>query len=218
MESKHPQPDDHSIFCPVLGHSTDVERCVSCEQCEHVRLNDPHGKHVICRAARAPSPLPPRTGQHLSVDGALALLLEHTKVSEVMTTEVTCVAPDLPAKALAELLIQKRFSGVPVVDREGKPIGMVSKTDLLREAHETYAWKCPTGTVAEVMTESAFGLPESSSLAHAAALMAYERVHRVPILSADGKVVGIVTPIDLARWLATRAGYVVPRGSGEGPR
>jgi len=131
-----------------------------------------------------------------------------------MSHDVTCADSELSAQALVELLLRKRFGGVPVVDREGKPVGIASKTDLLREVYETYGWSPPTGVVSDVMTESAFGLPENASLAHAAAMMAYERVHRVPILSDDGKVIGIVTPLDLARWLAAKAGYVMPNPRG----
>lgn len=56
-----------------------------------------------------------------------------------------------------------------------------------------------------------FTLPESASLSKAAALMAFEGVHRLPILSNDGKVVGILSALDVLRWLAKQQGYVVPK-------
>jgi CBS domain-containing protein len=213
-EGAHRQTTDYTVLCPLLNRSTLAENCRACARCGQVRLDDPHGAHVVCRAARAEEPLPPRAGQHLPLESAIALLLEHTKVSEVMSHDVLCADADLGAKQLADLLLRRRFGGVPVVDRDGRPLGIASKTDLLREAAETYAWHPPSGPVSDVMTQNAFGLPETASLAHAAALMAYERVHRVPILADDGTVVGIVTPLDLARWLAAKAGYVMPNPPG----
>ncbi len=202
------------MLCPQLNKSVTAESCRGCDKCEIVRLDEPQGPYVSCRAARAPEPLPALVAQHLPVESVLALLLEPTKVSEVRSNQVVCADSELSARQLVELLLRNRYGGMPVVGKDGKPVGMVSKTDLLREGSESFAGAVPTGTVAEVMTESAFGLPEHASLAQAAALMAYERVHRVPILSDDGKVVGIVTPLDVARWLAAKAGYMVPNSSG----
>ena len=53
------------------------------------------------------------------------------KARDVMTTSVISVGPDLGIDKLAKLLLDKRISGVPVVDGDGKPIGMVSEGDLI---------------------------------------------------------------------------------------
>ncbi len=55
-----------------------------------------------------------------------------------------------------------------------------------------------------------FTLCEDTSLSHAAALMAYEGVQRIPVVSFEGKVVGMVSAMDVVRWLAQHDGYVVP--------
>jgi CBS domain-containing protein len=210
VEGPRHQTIDRSVLCPLVSRSVAASSCRACDRCDAVRFDDPHGPYVSCKAARGPAPLPPLTGQHLPLDSVLALLLEHVKVGEVMSHDVVCAEESLDAHQLAELLVRHRFGGLPVVDAEGRPLGIVSKTDLLREAHETLGWSPPKGPVSELMTQSAFGLPEQASLAQAAALMAFEHIHRAPILSDDGKVVGIVTPMDIARWLAQRAGYAIP--------
>ncbi len=56
----------------------------------------------------------------------------------------------------------------------------------------------------------AFTLPASATLSRAAALMAFEGIHRVPVVSTDGRVVGIVSSLDVARWLARNDGYIAP--------
>ena len=50
-------------------------------------------------------------------------------------------------------------------------------------------------------------MPAHSSIARAAALMSYERVHRVVVLSPSRAVVGIVSAMDVLRWLARNDGY-----------
>ncbi len=207
-------PPEQTVYCPQVVRSVAIARCSGCDKCEVVVIG-PEVKqpHVRCREPdphATPDTLTASSSKHIPTELLIASLLEHTAVSAVMSTRVVCVDESLPTQRLMDLLVAEGFSGAPVVDREGRPKGIVSKTDLLREAHERERDEPPPGKAEDVMTHSAFGLPERASLAQAAALMAFERVHRVPILSDDGKVVGIISPLDITRWLAMRAGYVVP--------
>jgi CBS domain-containing protein len=165
-------------------------------------------------------------------------LADRTPVSAVMTTRVLAVRPDVSLEALADLLLDRGIGGTPVVDEEGRPIGVVSKTDLVRERLVTGdtgeavapGWQpsrghfrvemtsgfhveaLPNALVADVMTPTAFTLSEDAPLAQAAALMAFEGVHRVPVVSDDGRVAGIVTGLDVLRWMAQQAGYLSSAG------
>ena len=118
-----------------------------------------------------------------------------------------------------------------MVDDEGRPIGLVSKTDLLRHLHESgdgieeveqagrrvdkvmgngfHATSRHGTAVREVMMPVVFAVDETASIACAAALMAGENIHRLPVLAPDGTVGGIVTTLDIARWVAARGGYAV---------
>jgi CBS domain-containing protein len=60
------------------------------------------------------------------------------------------------------------------------------------------------------MTPVTFVLPENASIAQAAALMAYEGVHRIPVVSCSGDIVGLVSSLDVLRWLGQASGYLVP--------
>lgn len=129
-----------------------------------------------------------------------------TPISEIMAKDVIAVRPELGTEALEELLLAKNISGVPVVDDSGKPIGIVSKTDLLGR----------NGTlsgdgvkVRDIMMRTAFCLFENESIARAAGLMAFEGVHRVPVVGPRGMVVGVVSPLDVMRWLARQHGYPI---------
>ena len=56
------------------------------------------------------------------------------RARDVMTSPVFTVAPDTPVTEIAEMLISKRISAVPVVDDQERVIGMVSEGDLLRRS------------------------------------------------------------------------------------
>ncbi len=137
-------------------------------------------------------------------------------VRDVMSREVVCVFADLGIDTLEELLLDRDLSGVPVIDAERRLIGYVAMTDIVREHHdrasdeeapaEHLAWgfhtESPPRTVADVMTRVAFELPESCSIVTAIEIMTSRHLHRVPVVSEDGVLVGIVTAGDVLRFLA----------------
>jgi CBS domain-containing protein len=159
----------------------------------------------------------------------LAQLAESTAVSRIMTPRVVCVTEDLGVDSLTVLLDEKGFGGVPVVDRSGGLIGMVSKTDIVRMARENDTTQATstvglrdrdggepnchvvdgeTRTVADIMMPMAFSVFEGASIGHASAMMAAEGVHRLPVTDLDGNLVGILSATDVVRWLATSAGFL----------
>jgi CheY-like chemotaxis protein/CBS domain-containing protein len=158
-----------------------------------------------------------------------------TPISEIMTRRVTCVRTDMPVEQLATLFVDRKVGGAPVVDSRGDLVGVVTRGDLLRFGWEgassdesldddpgSAGWsvddklgEVPFGdatgvTVAEIMTPFAFSLPSHAPIAQAAALMSYEGVHRVIVTSTDGVIVGLLAGIDIMRWVAQQAGYIIP--------
>ncbi len=161
-----------------------------------------------------------RTRSTLNVDGHLAVeemssrlapvLTGSPTVGDVMTPSVICVAPDVEVESLLALLVERGISGVPVVNERGLPVGMVSKTDIVRHLYEEGKTESSDGTtVGDLMLPLAFTLLESAPLTHAAALMAWEGVHRIPICSDAGDVVGILSALDVVRWFSREQGYPV---------
>ncbi len=131
---------------------------------------------------------------------------ESTPLSTIMAREVICVKPEATRSELMQLFIGRGISGVPVVDDEGRALGVVSKTDVLRGLGTEDA----DARAEDIMTPVTLAMPEHASIARAAALMAYERVHRVIVVGPGGDVVGLVSTIDVLRWLAREDGYAVP--------
>jgi CBS domain-containing protein len=142
-----------------------------------------------------------------------------------MSRTTYCVRPGVSIRTAASMLLDERMSGAPVVDDDGRPVGIVSKTDLLRHLHERgdaveagddaaiergfHATHVDGTTVADVMMPVVFAIAEDTTIAAAAALMAGEGIHRVPVLDRNGAVVGILSTLDVVRWVAERAGYHV---------
>jgi len=129
-----------------------------------------------------------------------------TPVSEIMARDVIAVTPDLGVEDLEELLLAQNISGAPVVNEVGKPIGIVSKTDLL---HRKSTPGGEGAKVRDIMMRTAYCLAENEPIARAAGLMAFEGIHRVPIVGPRGLVTGVVSPLDVMRWLARQHGYPI---------
>jgi CBS domain-containing protein len=160
--------------------------------------------------------------------------MDHTPVSAVMTSDVFAVRADVSLEALTDVLLERGIGGAPVVDEEGRPVGVVSKTDLLDQRFVTgdtgeamargrqvsrghyrvqlgpgvHAEALPYDSVADAMTRAAITLTENDPVARAAAIMVTQGIHRVLVVSDDGKLSGIVTGSDIMRWVAQRARHL----------
>ncbi len=144
---------------------------------------------------------------------------------DVMTRDPVCAEPGMSIRNLARLFDEYEVSGAPVIDSGGRLVGVVSKSDLLRRASDpefavepTYIFEAlrgeegeeeddrdlaqPTASVEDFMTEDPVtGVPDEP--VHALARkMTDAHIHRVIIINADRKPVGIVTSLDLLKALA----------------
>ena len=138
------------------------------------------------------------------------------RVRDVMTQDVATVAPDTDLRDLAALLVEKRISGVPVVEG-GRVVGVVSERDILFKERPSdglsrgvLAWLMDEGdltlkidarTAREAMTAPPLTIAPSRGVADAAATMLDESVSRLPVVD-HGQLVGIVTRHDLVRAFA----------------
>jgi CBS domain-containing protein len=139
-------------------------------------------------------------------------------VRDMMTTEVVTVEASTPFKEIVARLAGRRVSAVPVVDADGKVLGVVSEADLLlKEEHADGELGVPlvwtrrrrierekaAGTVAgELMTAPAVTVPPTATVAEAARRMHAAGVKRLPVVDEDGRLLGIVSRADLLRVFA----------------
>jgi CBS-domain-containing membrane protein len=137
-----------------------------------------------------------------------------TTVRDLMSTEIVAVRRDATFKEMAATLRQYRVSGFPVIDDDGKVIGVVSEADLLaKEAladgqlgvpgriasmvHHKEVQKAGGVTAGDLMTHPAVTIRPDDTAAHAARLMYSLQVKRLPVVDAGGCLVGIVSRADV---------------------
>ncbi|MDX2086484.1 MAG: CBS domain-containing protein [Kofleriaceae bacterium] len=125
-------------------------------------------------------------------------------VTDIMTRNVTTVRAELPVDRLLELVIENRLGCVPVIDDRGRPVGMITRVDVVAQC----TGRGPRPLLAgELMLPLAITLGERASVVHAAALMASEGVHHVPIVDDSGRLTGLVSTFDVVYWLASNDGF-----------
>jgi len=136
-------------------------------------------------------------------------------VRDVMSSPVVHVPPDTPVKAVAELLLAQRVSGVPVVDDRGHVLGVVSEEDLLVKqidlpagahvpwltgghfSHE-FRRRHDALTAEELMSTPVTCVHPTTTLRQAAKTMYLRHLKRLPVVDG-GSLVGIVSRADLLR-------------------
>jgi CBS domain-containing protein len=121
-------------------------------------------------------------------------------VRDIMTTGVVTVRPDTPGQAIAVMFREHRVSGFPVTDGAGKVAGVVTETDLLalvagRRRHGRGA--AGQATAGDLMTYPAVTAGPDELVKTAARLMHKHRLQRLPVVDADGRLVGIVSRSDV---------------------
>jgi CBS domain-containing protein len=142
--------------------------------------------------------------------------------SDVMTAGVITIEPDADVKTAAKTMLAKGISALPVVDKNGKLVGIISEGDLIRRTeagteakaswwlrllsdNETLASKFVKAhgmRVADVMSGDVITATPDTSLAEIAGLLEKNRIKRVPIMK-DGKPVGVVSRANLLQALAS---------------
>ena len=135
---------------------------------------------------------------------SLGAVLARTEVAAIMTKGVICVTPAWTLRELMSLLVDGDIGGVPVVDDDWRATGIVSKSDVVRYVSEHGTVE--GATVADCMLPLAITVVPTTPVSRVAALMAWEGVHRLPVCGPAGDVVGIVSTLDIARFLAKVAG------------
>ena len=123
-----------------------------------------------------------------------------------LVTRVDCARRGDEVSRLRELLVDRGQHCVPIVGDDGRPVGVVTQSDLLRALGRD-----DRASAGALMTPLVFALPITASIEQAAALMAYEGVNQIVVTGMNGQVAGVVRALDVARGCARSAGYLVDR-------
>jgi CBS domain-containing protein len=200
-----------TVFCRRRGGSVFVSQCATCDHAAFVPADPLHGDAAVrCNVEKAPA------HKHDAAERAM-----RTYVGEVMNRAVTCVAPDASWEVLEELLLDQDNDALVVTDRLKRPLGIVSKSDLLRYLRNEPAGgpqeadPSPRGfhietaraVASEIMTPVVHTLFETSPLSFAMAALGQKRVEQALVVRVDGSIVGMISATDAVRWMAEQFGY-----------
>jgi CBS domain-containing protein len=128
-----------------------------------------------------------------------AALTASTPVTEVMTEIVETIGPDTPITEASARMAVGRFDAMPVVDRRGALVGILTSSDVLAErgrlVHKGAALAIPT--VAEVMRRNVTTLGPDMSLLDAVSIFARASFRHLPVIDREHRLVGIVSDRDV---------------------
>jgi CBS domain-containing protein len=152
-------------------------------------------------------------------------------VADIMQRKVLTIAPGKSLPELERALLRSRVGAMPVVDRGGKMVGIVSRSDVVRQlclerslgeamadayrdqtddafversrrdVAEAIGKRMEHLSVRDVMVREVVSVPPELPVAKAAQLMLERRIHRLPVVE-NGKLVGIVSSLDFTRLVA----------------
>jgi CBS domain-containing protein len=160
---------------------------------------------------------------------ALPLTLAARTAADLMTADPVSIEAGAPLKEAAVLLTDRGFSAAPVIDEAGRPLGVLSRTDLVtydrqkedyvdtgRDYYNEADRKTSSGErvregfqvvdvdrtqVRDVMTPLVYSVPEDTPASVVVRRMVDKKVHRLFVVDDDGVLVGVVSAMDVLRHL-----------------
>jgi CBS domain-containing protein len=141
------------------------------------------------------------------------LIPKDTRVRDIMTLHPKKVNPETSLDEVARLLLSSTYTGVPVVDQEERPVGVISQGDLIYKAGmpmrlgllaesdqqkvSLVLEKLAPKKAKEVMNRPVVSIEQDKLVTDAVNLMLKKQVKRLPVTDADGKLVGILSRVDV---------------------
>jgi len=148
---------------------------------------------------------------------AIDRLSRSVKAAEIMTRAVYFVRTHTPLRDVAEIMAEKRISGVPVIDETERVVGVISEKDFLiamgnaDTAHVMGIISACLGgkgclaapirskKASDIMASPAITVREESSAFEIIDLFNKRNINRVPVTDSSGKLIGIVSRADILR-------------------
>ncbi len=145
---------------------------------------------------------------------------------DIMTTELTTLTPDMDFASAARVLLDRHINGAPVVDEDGRLVGILCQSDLVAQHKkmpvptlltlldsfvrltptkelEKQARKIAAMTVSEAMTSNPVTVKPDTGIEAIAGLMVDSNLHTLPVVD-EGRLVGVIGKEDVLRTLVTR--------------
>lgn len=119
--------------------------------------------------------------------------MDHAR--DFMATNVLTVSPDMTVEEVIKTLLEHRFSGAPVIDEQGRLLGIISEYQLLEAIFTPELKSAP---VCKFMTTDVVTVDEEAPVTQVASQFVLHRIRRLPVVR-DGQLVGTISRRDLLR-------------------
>lgn len=147
-------------------------------------------------------------------------------VAAIMSKKVKTARPDTSLEAAIDVMVNKEIGHLPIVDDDGVLMGIVSKSDLIRErfldgethevdhraavsfldellSHGFHEEVEVSRSLSDIMSKKVRTVKDTSTVAQAAVTMAKYRVHGLPVVSEQNVLVGFISTFDIVNWVAS---------------
>jgi predicted transcriptional regulator len=131
--------------------------------------------------------------------------LDSVRVRDYMTTKLVTFTPSMEVMAAVNLLVKHGIAGAPVVDQDGKVVGMLSERDCLQIAFVAAQESCVAGPVSQFMSNKVETVDPEMNLTQLASMFTHKPWRRYPVLE-NGKLVGQISRSDVMRAINSLCG------------
>lgn len=122
-----------------------------------------------------------------------------TLARDIMSTEIISVKTGTLMEDALKILVNSKITGLPVVDEEGKMVGVFSDYDVIAQISATNDPKPELFKLPIKYTSTVKSIMETTPLSEIIDLIVNGRYRRLPVLNRDGKLMGIITRRDLMK-------------------
>lgn len=141
------------------------------------------------------------------------LLPRQLRVRDAMTSRPISARPDTPLSEILRTILNAGFNGVPIVDAEGRPVGIVTQGDLIRRAGmpirkalllafeqshvEELLLRLASQKASDVMSRPVATIDQDAPVQDAVTLMLKRNIKRLPVIDSSGRLVGMFSRLDV---------------------
>jgi len=183
---------EHLVECPAIRRSLPVEACAHCG----------HGTVIGADEALDAEAVECDRAEEAGAHGEFEARINVVPVMAVASRDVIAVSADATVEHARAMMVDAVVGCLPVIDAMRRPIGIITPLDLVTRPDARIASEAMTAPVATVM--------EMTSTTRAAALMAFEGIHHLPVVNQNGSIVALLSSLDLLRHLGRQQGFLVP--------